>query len=436
MIRLPVQIQCSLRNARVLLIAAVSVVPLSAAVRAAETATKMPPGVVIPEEALRDPTYSDPVFWWRMTSRPPDVYEPDAYFYWPDAVIRGAPAAFLPAASPGRTSIDAAALRAAADWAAARKSGALIVVHRGTVQLETYWNGMRPDELVNGRAITRSVTPMLLGFAVAAGKVSLDDPIGKFITEWRDDPRGRITVQQLGQQVSGLEVAPQLPMTVIAGNKDLCLAYCGDVVRAALRYEYAYPPGSRFEYAQENMQLLALVIERALGMPIQELLSARVWRPIGAADATFQMDRPGGVARVMCCMRATPRDWVRLGVLVMQDGRWQGKQVLPAGWARTMATPSPRNPSHGLGLWLGSPYVALRSFFEGQPGLVPQSEPFLASDVRTMEGGGFRVIYMVPSEQLVIFRHGPAVSNWDHAFLVNSILRGLPAHRRHATRSQ
>ena len=399
-------------------------------VRAAEVAVKMPPGVVNPEAALRDPTYSDPMFWWRMTSRPKDVYEPDAYFYWPDAVIHGAPAPFLPAAAAGRTSISAAALNEAADWAGAHKTGALIVVHRGVVQLERYWNGVRPDELVNGRAITRSVTPMLLGFAVAAGKVALDDPIGKFITEWRDDPRGRITVQQLGQQVSGLEVAPQLGLDVIAGNKDLCLAYCGDVVRAALAYPAVNLPGTRFEYAQENMQLLALVIERALGFPIQTLLSERVWGPIGASDATFQMDRPGGVARVMCCMRATPRDWARLGVLVSQEGRWQGKQVLPAGWVRTMATPSPRNPSHGLGLWLGSPYVAKRSFFEGQPGILPQSEPYLAQDVRMMEGGGFRVIYMVPSEQLVIFRHGQTVDNWDHAFLVNSILRGLPAYRR------
>jgi CubicO group peptidase (beta-lactamase class C family) len=260
------------------------------------------------------------------------------------------------------------------------------------------------------------------------------DPLDKFITEWRDDPRGRITVQQLAQQVSGLEIAPQLPLTVIEGNKDLCLAYCGDVVRAALAYKYVLAPGSRFEYAQENMQLLALVIERALGTPLQTLLSERVWKPIGASDATFQLDRPGGVARVMCCMRATPRDWTRLGVLVAQDGRWNGKQILPAGWVRTMATPSPRNASHGLGLWLGNPYVPKRTFFEGQPGILPQSEPFLADDVRTMEGGGFRVIYMVPSEQLVIFRHGQAVEDWDHAHLVNVLLRGLRGRGRQAIR--
>jgi CubicO group peptidase (beta-lactamase class C family) len=384
----------------------------------------MPPGIADPDQAIKDPMYSDPVLFWRMTSLPKDVYEPDAYFYWPVGVVAGAPREFLPPATP-KQQLPAAVLEQLATWAEQRHSNALIVVRNGKVELERYWGGMQPDTLANGRAITRSVTPMLLGFAVADGKLALEDPIGRYIHEWADDPRGRITVRQLAQNVSGLEVAPTLPVSQMYGNKDLCLAYCGDVVRAALNYDYVLPPGSRFEVAQENMQLLALVIERATGTPVQTLLSQRVWQPIGAADAAFQLDHPGGVARVMCCMRATPRDWARLGVLMLQDGKWDGRQVLPKDWVRTMSTPSPRNPNFGLGLWLGSPYVAKRSYFEGKPGVVPQSEPFLADDVRIMEGGGYRTVFIVPSRHLVIFRHGPGDPGWDNAYLVNTVLRSL-----------
>lgn len=383
----------------------------------------MPRGVADPMKAIADPVYRDPVFWWRMSSLPKDVYEPDAYFYWPPAVIEGEPGPWLPATAPDRTSLPSAGLEAASAWAEARKTHALIVIHDGKVQLERYWNGMTPDQLANGRALTRSITPMVLGFAVADGKLALEDPIGRFVTEWQDDPRGKITVRQLAQNVSGLEVAPSLPVSIVQNNKDLCLAYCGDVVRAALDYELTSPPGSRFEVAQENTQLLALVIERAMGQPIQQVLSERVWKPIGAANAAFQMDRPGGIARVMCCMRATPRDWARVGWLLAQDGRWNGRQVLPSGWAKTMSTPSARNPNFGLGLWLGSPYVAKRSYFEGQPGVIPQSEPFLADDVRIMEGGGFRTVFIVPSRRLVILRHGQQVPDWDNAALVNAVLR-------------
>ncbi|MBK6599878.1 MAG: hypothetical protein IPG25_19130 [Proteobacteria bacterium] len=71
--------------------------------------------------------------------------------------------------------------------------------------------------------------------------------------------------------------------------------------------------------------------------------------------------------------------------MLAQDGKWEGKQVLPAGWVQTMATPSVRNVNFGLGLWLGSPYDAKRERL-----WAPQSEPFLADDVRFMQGGGYR----------------------------------------------
>ncbi|WP_439534221.1 serine hydrolase domain-containing protein [Polymorphobacter sp.] len=382
-----------------------------------------PEGVPDPDKAILDPAYSDPVFVWRLTSAPEDPFEPPPWFYWPAQPITGATPAPLPRAT--RTTIPAPALKAMADWAQAHGSNALIVIHKGKVQLETYWNDTTPETVVNGRAITRSITPLVLGFAVADGALTLDDPIGKHIPAWANDPRGQLTVRNLAQNASGLEVAPTLPMTQILGNKDLCLAYCGDVVRAALAYERTHEPGTRFDVAQENMQLLAHVIERATGTPIHKLLSDRVWTPIGASDAYVQLDRPGGVARMMCCMRARAMDWARLGLLLAQDGRWNGRQLLPAGWARTMATPSPANPSFGLGLWRGTPYVPMRTYFEGTPGVVPQSEPFLADDVLMMEGGGFRIVHIVPSADLVIMRHGRADPAWDMAFLVNTALRSL-----------
>jgi len=389
-------------------------------------AQEFPSGVVNPYDAMDDPVYSDPVFWWRMTNVPDNVYEPDPYFYWPDAVIEGPGGEFIPAAKPGETTIPQADLDAMAAWAEERDTYVLIIVHKGMVQLERYWQQGKPDVLTNGRAITRSVTPMVLGFAVADGNLDLDDPIGTYITEWQDDPRGEITVRQLAQNASGLEIAPSLGLDVIHGNKDLCLVYCGDVVGAALAYDKTSEPGTRFEVAQENTQLLALVIERAMGEPIQEVLSERVWQKIGAGNSTFQFDRPGGVARVMCCMRAAPRDWARLGVLILNGGTWNGEQVLPEGWVDTMATPSPVNPRFGTGLWLGTPWIRMRSYWEGTPGVIPHEEPFVVDDVRMMEGGGFRVIFTVPSEDLMILRLGNSQNpKWDHSYLVNTFLRTL-----------
>ncbi|GAB5458387.1 MAG: hypothetical protein Hens3KO_14170 [Henriciella sp.] len=392
---------------------------------ASALADELPPGVADPDKAIQHWSYSDPVFLWRLTSIPEDPLEPDPYFYWPNAYVHGEPGPFFDPVAPAHTSIEPSALAGMVTWAEQRDSNALIVIHKGQLVLEKYWNGYTPDRLVNGRAISRSVTPMVLGFAVADGKLHLDDRIGDYITEWADDIRGDITVRQLAQNTSGLEIAGMKPVSQVYGNKDLCLVYCGDVVRAALEYDYVLPPGETFQVAQENMQLLALVIERAMGQPIQDLLSERVWKKIGAKDATFQLDRPDGVARTMCCMRATPRDWTRLGVLISRDGVWNGEQVLPKDWADTMATPSSVNPNFGIGLWLGTPYDPMRTYFEGEPGVIPMSEPYLVDDVRIMEGGGFRAVYMSPSQDLVIFRHGVWVPDWDASYLINTAIRGI-----------
>ena len=188
-----------------------------------------PPGIADPDKAILDPAYSDPVLFWRITSVPADPLEPEPYFYWPAQLVAGGVPRDLPRKA-GKTSIPGPALDAMAAWAEARGSNALIVIHKGVVQLERYWHGNTPETLLNGRAITRSVTPLLLGFAVADRALALDDPIGRYIPAWADDPRGKITVRQLAQNASVLEVAPTLPITQILGNKDLCLAYCGDVV--------------------------------------------------------------------------------------------------------------------------------------------------------------------------------------------------------------
>jgi len=385
----------------------------------------MPPGVTDPEVAIKHWSYSDPVFLWRLTSKPKNIFEPEDYFYWPDAVIGGNPQPFFPPAK--QQTIKQETLDEIASWAQAHKSNALIVIHKGQLLLERYWNGLTPDKIVNGRAITRSMAPMLLGFAIADGTVAFDDPIGKFIHEWADDPRGKITVRQLAQNVSGLELPALMPPEQVYGNKLMCLAYCGDVVRAALEHELTRTPGAVFEVADENMQILGTVIARALETPLEDLLSERVWKRIGASDATFQRDRPGGVARVMCCMRATARDYSRLGVLIAQNGVWNGQQVLPKGWVETMARPSEQNANFGIGLWLGSPYVPMRRYYPERKGAVPASEPYLVDDVRIMEGGGYRVIYASPSQELVIFRHGVGVPDWDGAYLINTAIKGIIA---------
>ncbi len=381
-------------------------------------------------------------FWQRVLrlAQLPDSGEWPESFYQPVSRIEGATREFFPAAAPDATSIDPAALDAAARWAGEHESVALLVLHRGIVQLERYWQGMGPDQLFSGRGMSRSLIGFAYGFAVDEGRLDLDDPVERFLDDWRGEPRGRITIRQLMQNVSGLEEVPLNVLDVPPGastpvrlahlargflGKNARLALGSDFASVALSFGLAYPPGTRFAFSNANSQLLGLILERATGEPFERYVEQRLWRRVAAGPGEFYMDRARGMPAVYCCFRASPRDFLRLGALLASDGRAGDEQVLPPGWIEQMRATSRVNPLYGLQVWSGRAPAGVREYASGSGRGVPHGEAYLTDDIVWMEGGGGRTIWAFPGERLVIVRLGRASPGWDASVLPNMILRGL-----------
>ena len=185
-------------------------------------------------------------FWYRWYTLPEDPGEWPASYYQPTVTVRGDPGEFFPSAARGERTIDGEALEAAATWAEEHNTAALLVLHKGVVQLERYWRDIGPDSLFTGRAMTRSLIPPLVASALEEGAIkSLDDGVGDYVPEWRDDPRGRITVRQLLGNLSGLE-NDLLANDPDPFNKNTQLSLSGDFYGAALDFELANTPGAIF----------------------------------------------------------------------------------------------------------------------------------------------------------------------------------------------
>jgi CubicO group peptidase (beta-lactamase class C family) len=412
-------------------------------------------------------------FWKRMLAlvQLTDGGEWPEWMYTPVTRIQGRPVAFFPAAAPGARTISDAALDAAARYAEEQNSVALLVMHKGVVQLERYWQGMTSDQLFSGRAMSRSLVGLAYGFAVADGVLSLDDPAERFLSEWRDDPRGRITIRQLLQNQSGLEEltpdavrvgqdANKLARWIRFGRsafaKNTRLALGTDFGAAALSLDPWYPPGTRFAFSNANAQLAGLILERATGEDYERYVQRRLWEPVGAGVGEFYMDRDRGMPAVYCCFRATPRDFLRLGALLIDDGvsppldrlagvtdpgptqrgvqderekpgDEAGRRVLPAGWVRELTRTSTVQPLYGLQIWSGRAPAGLREMTSGSGQGMRHGEAFVAEDVIWMEGGGGRALWAIPSRQLVILRLGRGARGWDPSVLPNTLLRGLDA---------
>ena len=387
-------------------------------------------------------------FWRRVVAlaQLSDRGEWPESFYQPVARIAGRPAAFFEIAAPGERSIAAPALDAAAKWAEANNSVALLVLHQGKVQLERYWQGFSGDQLFSGRAMSRSLLGFMYGFAVADGKLKLDDPAGRYIDAWRDDPRGQITLRQLLHNTSGIEgLAPSSPPAGASGlqkawstakgflGKDSRLALGSDFASAAESFDVQEKPGTHFALSNAGAQLLGIALERATGMDYERYVQQRLWAPLGAVPAEFYMDRNAGMPAVYCCTRATAHDWLRLGSLLITDGALTTDpghapaQIIPRGWVAEIARTTPVNPLYGLQMWSGRAKAGFREYVQGSGIGVRHGEDFAADDVIWMEGGGGRTIWAVPSQQLVIVRLGRTSKTWDGSVLPNTLLRGIIA---------
>lgn len=376
---------------------------------------------------------------WRLAALPDSGEWPDS-FYQPAVRIGGAAAALVPPADPATPSIEPAALTAAAAWAEANNSVALLVTHREKLVLERYWQGMKPDRLFSGRAMSRSLAGMLAGFAVLNGKLSLDDRLDKYLTEWAREPRGAITLRQLLQNVSGLEEVPLNAAAAPAGaglvdrwlagtrnyfGKNARLSLGSDFAHTALSFRVAHEAGFRFALSNANAQLAGVILERALEDDYERLIDKLLWTPLAAGPAEFYMDRVNGMPAVYCCMRATARGFLRLGMLLANDGVIDGTRILPKGWVAEMARGSQANPLYGLQVWAGKARAGVREYQQGSGQGVRHGEDYAADDVIWMEGGGGRTVWAIPSQQLVIVRLGRASKDWDASVLPNLLLRGL-----------
>ena len=344
--------------------------------------------------------------------------------------VPGAPhAATLPVAVSPRLS--AATLQRTRDYVLANNSKALLIWIDGRLQQEVYAAGTGPATLLNAKSMAKPLGAVAVGRAIALGKIrSLDQPAADFIHEWQGTPKAAITIRQLLNMTSGLlEQGQSADPANIWSRAYLHPRHDRIIID---EYPLSTAPGTRFQYANTSAELIAVIIERATGMRYAAFVSQTLLRPLGAAGGEVWVDRPGGLAHSGCCILLPAQTWLRLGLLLLGDGRWQGHRLLPTGYVTAMRTPTAQNPRYGLGLWLQGDYVKYRGF--GRPeqtlGQVLHGEPYLAKDLFLFDGNSDQVLYMVPSRGLAILRmgnHPPATPEWDNAVLPNLVLRDLGA---------
>lgn len=370
----------------------------------------------------------DPLFERRWESLLAGGYEPltiPVDWYDPVAEVEGAPTPVV-ATTPAEAGVAPTALEAAASWAEAQNSTALLVAREGKLVFERYWQGTGRDTRFNPQSMSKTVLALLMGIAIERGEVgSVDDPVSDYVSEWKGEPRGAITLRQMLHMASGLEQGDDgYGYKVTPDNPVVRHSLGSDYTRLPLSLEPVGAPGEAFDYNNNVNQLLGIVLERASGRDYEALLSERLWQPLGLADAAMPLDREGGMVITSCCILSRPVDWLRIGQLFIDGGRFDGKQVVPEDWIEATLEPSPAYGGYGYQVWVGDQTIGGE-----RPPRVPlvpwQSEPFAPARVVLLHGHGGQRVYAMPDKGLVVVRAArdwPA--SWDDALLPNVIWRG------------
>ena len=357
---------------------------------------------------------------WRLVNRA--ITYPEAPimaidWYHPRTTVVGQSGRPLPAATVQPSGALADALKQVSAYVQERNSTGLIVMHRGEVVLEEYWQGHDADSAFNAMSMSKTIVGLLVGVAIAEGHIdTMDDPVTQYIPEWSQDERANITLRDLLYMQSGLrnERRTDTPFS------DLVQMYLGsDVARVALNIPSVSPQGQAFEYNNVNTQILAIVLQRATQMPYADYLSTRLWQPLGASDASVWLDRPQGNAKTFCCLFATIHDWARVGQMLLNQGRVEQTQVIPSDWIQQMLTPSPLESTFGTHIWIKARTPDHPNVDQGA------TQPFLAPDTFYLDGRDLQRVYVIPSQELVIVRMGEWPETWDDAVIPNILVEAL-----------
>lgn len=206
------------------------------------------------------------------------------------------------------------------------KTVAFLVVKNGKLLHEEYWDNYSDSSISSSFSMAKSIVSLLVGCLVDDGKISLDDPVRKFIPELQDMKDSPITIKHLLTMSSGLDWDESYNSPVSITTKSY---YGDDIDGLVTSLKPVIKPGIVHSYKACDSQLLGIIVKRVSGMTISGFASARLWQPIGAENnALWSLDKENGNEKVSCCFNATARDFARIGQMVLDSGSTNGHQVV------------------------------------------------------------------------------------------------------------
>ncbi|PYJ37404.1 MAG: serine hydrolase [Verrucomicrobia bacterium] len=304
----------------------------------------------------------------------------------------------------------------AAKYSESKRGVSMLVMQNGRTIFEHYANGGS----TGGRWPIFSGTKSFWGMAALAaahdGLLRLDDLVADTITEWKSDPRkSRITIRQLLNQTDGIEGASFLQRASIRDRNTM-----------AIRLPTLAEPGASFIYGPSHLQIFSELLRRKLGgRSTIAYFEGHVSDRLGLGRLNYKKDARGNPLPATG-FELTAREWARLGELILGNGNYRWRQIVPANLLREALAGSQANPSYGLTFWLNSQAANGREAdLERMLDLPWQNVQWNSvcickdapADMVVALGSHYQRLFIIPSLKAIVVRQGSEAKFSDAHFL-------------------
>jgi len=265
------------------------------------------------------------------------------------------------------------------------KTASFLIIKNGKFVHEEYWDGYDQNSKTNSFSMAKAITVMLVGKAIEQKKIkSIDEKFASFYKNYNNVPFGKyLTLANLAEMEAGLNWNEDYNNPFLPNAK----AYYGKSLEEAVFLRgFKDQPGTKFEYQSGATQLLGFALRKSINKTIAEYASENLWQPLGMEQNAEWNTDDFGMEKTFCCVNSNARDFAKLGQLFLNNGEFDGKQILNAHFIEEMRTPTKLSKeAYGLGLWINNDATIKHYYFRGLYG---------------------QFIIVVPEKQMVIVRTG------------------------------
>ncbi|MCP3673628.1 MAG: serine hydrolase, partial [Gammaproteobacteria bacterium] len=300
-----------------------------------------------------------------------------------------------------------------------RNVKAIGIVYKGKLIAERYANGVDSKTPLLSWSMAKSVTNLQIGLLVKSQKLALYEPAT--VPQWNnsEDPRSKITLDQLMRMSSGLEFNETYGINTDVSSM---LSVEDNAGAFAANKPLEFAPDTHWSYSSGTTNILTGIIKRAVGGDFQhyyQYAQKELFQPLDINNAIMETDASDTFIG-SSYFYASARDWAKLGQLMLQNGQWNGEQLLPENWVEYSTTPTKTSDDnqYGAQFWLNNNPTSPNK---------RRKWPDVPEDAYYMGGFQGQYVVTVPSKELVVVRFGFTKPGTDRGIneLINNTIKAI-----------